>query len=167
MNFILETYQITNVERVFPDSKNKTLQNVYQFDCNCNEVELLQNLTNKVNVISGAEIAPKFETLETPNDYNLSFSNNWALNLINAEGAWNYTHSDTSIRIAISDQNFYQNHEELVGKVKYYDPTNTATRTHGTAVATIAAASVGSSVEEGTVPLLENLFSVSMASGNI
>lgn len=151
LNSILETYQVTNVERVFPDSKNKTLQNVYQFDCNCNEVELLQNLTNKVNAISGVEIAPNFETLELPNDYNLSFSNNWALNLINAEGAWNYTHSDTSIRIAISDQNFYQNHEELVGKVKYYDPTNTATRTHGTAVATIASGNTNNSTGNSSI----------------
>ncbi len=43
LNSILESYEITNVERVFPDSKNKILQNVYQIDCNCNEVELLQN----------------------------------------------------------------------------------------------------------------------------
>lgn len=139
LNSVLETYQITSVEKVFPDSRNKVLQSVYQFDCSCNEVELLQSLTNKVNVVSSVEIAPSYETLELPNDYTTTFTNNWALNLINAEGAWNYTHSDTSVRIAISDQNFYQNHEELVGKVKYYDVTNTSTKTHGTAVATIAA----------------------------
>jgi len=145
LNSILESYEITNVERVFPDSKNKILQNVYQIDCNCNEVELLQNLTNKSNVVSRVEITPSFETLELPNDYTSSFSNNWALSLINAEGAWSYTTGDTSVRIAISDQNFYQNHEELVGKVKYYDATNTSTKTHGTAVAITAAGNTNNS----------------------
>jgi subtilisin family serine protease len=145
LNSVLETYQITNVQKVFPDSKNQKLQNVYQIDCNCNEVELLQNLTNKSTVVSKVEIAPKFETLELPNDYTSSFSNNWALSLINAEGAWSYTTGDTSVRIAISDQNFYQNHEELVGKVKYYDVTNTSTKTHGTAVAITAAGNTNNS----------------------
>ena len=44
-----------------------------------------------------------------------------------------------SEKIAISDQNYWVNHEDLVGKVLHYDATNTASQGHGTAVATTAA----------------------------
>ena len=125
--------------KAFPSSKQRRLQNVYEFECaTCNETELYAAL-HKVPGISGIEYAPKYETLELPNDYSSVFAGNWALDLIEANGAWFVTNGDANVNIAISDQNFYADHEELIGKVNYYDNTNTSTRTHGTAVATIAA----------------------------
>lgn len=125
--------------KAFPSSKQRRLQNVYEFECTtCNETELYAAL-HKVPGISGIEYAPKYETLELPNDYSSVFAGNWALDLIGANEAWLVTNGDANVNIAISDQNFYADHEELLGKVNYYDNTNTSTRTHGTAVATIAA----------------------------
>jgi subtilisin family serine protease len=124
--------------KAFTASKHASLQNVYEFKCTCNETELYTAL-HKVPGLSGIEYAPKYETLELPNDYTTSFTNNWPLDLIGASAAWDITTGDTSIVIAISDQNYYVEHEELTGKVTHYDNTNTSTRTHGTAVATTTA----------------------------
>ena len=63
--------------------------------------------------------------LYTPNDYNLS-GTDYALDLINAQGAWDITHGSDSIVIGISDQNYAVSHEELLGKVNYYNSNNTA-----------------------------------------
>jgi len=131
--------------KAFPNSKQRRLRNVYEFECTCNETELYAAM-HKVPGISGIEYAPKYETLELPNDYTSVFAGNWALDLIGAQTAWTYTTGDSAINIAISDQNYYINHEELTGKVIYYDNTNTATRTHGTAVATIAAGNTNNNV---------------------
>ena len=124
--------------KAFPSSRQESLQNVYEFTCDCDVVDLYTSL-HKVNGLKGIEYAPTYETLELPNDYNTTFSNNWALDLINAQTAWSYTTGNPNLNVAISDQNYYNTHEELNGKINYYDNTNTATRTHGTAVATIVA----------------------------
>ena len=131
--------------KAFPSSKNKDLQNVYEFNCKCSEAILYAELY-KVPGLSRIESAPVFETLQSPNDYTATFTNNWALDLIGAQTAWNYTTGDPTINVAVSDQNYYVNHEELTGKINYYDNTNTATRTHGTAVATIIAGNTNNSI---------------------
>lgn len=136
----------TNIvfKKAFDSSKQDALQNVYEFVCDCNEVDLYSAL-HKVPGLTGIEYAPKYEVLAEPNDYSSTFGSNWALDLINANGAWSITTGNSNVNIAISDQNFYINHEELTGKINYYDSTNTATKTHGTAVATIAAGNTNNS----------------------
>jgi hypothetical protein len=137
-NKTIKQLNVKSVEKVFPASRTKELQAVYEITCDCDE-NLLGKEFKRVKSVSRIEKAPKYVTLEEPNDYNLVTNGTWALNLINANVAWGFTNGDTSITIGITDQNYYVNHEELTGKIKYYDQTNTATRTHGTAVATIAA----------------------------
>ena len=133
-------------KQAFPSSKNPELLSVYEISCDdCDEVTLY-TMMHRVPGLKRIEYSPKYETLELPNDYSIVVSNNWALNLIGAESAWSYTHGDTSITLAISDQNYYKNHEDLIGKIKYYDVNNTSTRTHGTAVANIAAGNTNNSV---------------------
>ena len=131
--------------KAFASSKQEKLKNVYEFTCDC-EVTDLYIALSRVNGLKGIEYGPTYETLEVPNDYNITFTNNWALDLIGAQTAWNYTTGDPTINVAVSDQNYYTNHEELTGKINYYDNTNTATRTHGTAVATIIAGNTNNSI---------------------
>jgi hypothetical protein len=131
--------------KVFSSSRQESLQNVYEFTCDCDVVDLYTSL-HRVNGLKGIEYAPTYETLELPNDYNTTFSNNWALDLINAETAWSYTTGNPNLNVAISDQNYYNTHEELNGKINYYDNTNTSTRTHGTAVATIVAGNTNNTI---------------------
>jgi len=129
----------------FTSSRNEDLLKVYEISCECNETDLY-SLMHKVPGLSGIEYSPKYETLSEPNDYASSFTGNWALDLIGAKEAWDYTTGSPSVVLAISDQNFYVNHEELSNKYIYYDESNTATKTHGTAVAAIAAGSTNNSI---------------------
>jgi subtilisin family serine protease len=132
--------------KAFPSSKQEKLQNVFEFTCShCDITDLYVSLS-RVNGLKGLEYGPTYETLELPNDYNIVSTSNWALDLIGAENAWVYTTGDSTINVAVSDQNFYTNHEELTGKINYYDNTNTSTRTHGTAVATIVAGNTNNSI---------------------
>ena len=131
--------------KAFPSSKQESLQMVYEFTCNCDVTDLYITLS-RVSGLKGVEYGPTYETLETPNDYSLVSTTNWALDLIGAQNAWVYTTGDPTLNVAVSDQNFYNNHEELTGKINYYDNTNTATKTHGTAVATIVAGNTNNSI---------------------
>jgi len=136
---MISDLEITSVEKAVPSSKNRELQNLYEISCNCDENELLGRTAKMNELFSAPEFGPKYETLYDPNDYSVVFANDYALNLINAKGAWDITKGDSSVIIAVSDQNFSVNHEELIGKIHNYDPTNYANPYHGTAVAILAA----------------------------
>jgi len=85
------------------------------------------------------EIAATPQVLFTPNDFSTAIANDYALNLIGAQAAWDITRGDSSIVIAITDANFHLSHEELVGKYAYVSPNTSTDYTHGTAVAITAA----------------------------
>ena len=137
---LINKLDITTITKAFPSSRNAGLKNVYEIGCNCNENDLLQQVSKLSTVFVRPEIAPKYELLNTPNDFTTVFANDYALNMINAQGAWNITTGDSSVIIGISDSNFDLNHEELIGKYSYVTPGNTNTNySHGTAVATTAA----------------------------
>jgi hypothetical protein len=139
-NNLISSLSITSVVKALPASKQEKLQKVYEITCNCNEQDLVAAFTKESSIAQGIALAPKYETLYTPNDYTIEFANDYALDLINANSAWDITHGSSSVVIGISDQNYYVNHDELLGKVTHYDATNTTTQTHGTAVAIIALA---------------------------
>jgi len=129
---------ITEIKKAFPSSHNSELQQVYQINCNCDVNELLVR-TSKNNNFVKPELGPEYKTLDTPNDISV-FMYDYALNSINAEQAWDITHGDTSVVIAITDANYYHNHEDLGGKITYRTIDNYSTDyTHGTAVAITAA----------------------------
>jgi len=127
------------------------LRKVVQFTCNCIAENLYADLVNKSKSVRGVEIAPVYETLAMPNDYTTAFPNDYALNLIGAQAAWDVSTGDPSVIIGISDQNFEVTHEELAGKVLFYDATNTATKTHGTAVAINAAGNTNNGVGKSSI----------------
>lgn len=145
-----EFLQLTNqfplrITKPLSNSRQPELQKVYQLECDCDVVDLYVE-THKVSGLEGIVYGPVYETLEQPNDYTVTFTSNWALDLINANGAWNVTTSNPDVNIAISDMNFYSNHEELIGKINYYDESNPLSKNHGTAVATIAAGNTNNGV---------------------
>jgi hypothetical protein len=131
---------ITSIAQALPAARTEGLKNVYEIACNCDENVLLQEVARLSTVFTNPELAPVYEVLNTPNDYYATFANDYALNLINAQIAWDVTTGDSSVVIAVCDQNFNLNHEELIGKYNYVTPNNmNPTTTHGTAVATTAA----------------------------
>lgn len=151
LNSILTKNKVNSVDYVFSNSRNPELRKVVQFTCNCIAENLYADLVNKSKSVRGVEIAPVYETLAMPNDYTTAFPNDYALNLIGAPAAWDVSTGDPSVIIGISDQNFEVTHEELVGKVLFYDATNTATKTHGTAVAINAAGNTNNGVGKSSI----------------
>ncbi len=151
LNSILTKNKVNSVDYVFSNSRNPELRKVVQFTCNCIAENLYADLVNKSKSVRGVEIAPVYETLAMPNDYTTAFPNDYALNLIGAQAAWDVSTGDPSVIIGISDQNFEVTHEELAGKVLFYDATNTATKTHGTAVAINAAGNTNNGVGKSSI----------------
>ena len=138
LNAAISSIGITKVTQALAASKQVKLQQVYEIECACTE-EVLTTTLKSIPVLTGIEAAPNYQVLYTPNDYNLGLANNYAMDLINAQGAWDITQGNASFIIGISDQNVNPAHEELVGKIVSYDASNLATPTHGNAVCAIAA----------------------------
>ncbi len=130
---------ITSVKRVFPSARKASLLNVFELSSDrIDGVEFYTKLVNTVPVLSNIEYAPQYETLATPDDY-IDSGYHYALSLINAQNAWDYTTGSPDITIVISDQSADDGHSELQNELIYSAPGNTASSTHGTAVSIIAA----------------------------
>ena len=140
LNTLIQNFSVTAMYPAFPSSRNAELQKVYQLDCACDEHDLLAAVASLKDILVSPELGPHYEGMSTPDDYYLNFQNDYALNLIHAQGAWNYTVGASSVVIAITDSNFDFLHEELDGKLVFRDTTLTNSNTaHGTAVAITAA----------------------------
>ena len=140
LNELISGYSISAMYPAFPSSRNAELQQVYQLDCACDENDLLYAVASLKDIMVSPELGPHYETLNTPNDFHLNFQNDYALNLIRAQNAWNYSIGSSSIVIAITDSNFDFAHDELQQKVVFGDTTLTNSNiAHGTAVAITAA----------------------------
>ena len=137
---LVTLFKITNILPAFPNSKDENLKKVFEFQCNCNSSYLSQAISKYGEGINKPEEAPKYELLDQPNDYNLAFASDYALDLINAKDAWDISKGDSSIVIAISDANFKITNQELAGKIQYIEPNlSNPNITHGTQVAITAA----------------------------
>lgn len=148
---LIDSFNVKTFSKALPNSKKIDLQKVYEITCDCNEHELLQEVSRMPQLFVSPEIGPHYTTLTAPDDYSMAFATDYALDLINAQGAWDITTGDSSIIIAISDQNFFVNHEELIGKVHHYDATNTANQNHGTAVAIAAAGATNNGTGKSSI----------------
>lgn len=140
-----------NTTKAFPASRNANLQKVYEFSTNnINEVTLI-NMLSKFSEVSGIEVAPTYQSLGNPNDYNTNVYD-YALTLINAPSAWNITIGNSSIAIGISDSNFDLTHPELINKSLYTSTNIYGTDyNHGTAVASIAAGNTDNEVGSSSI----------------
>ena len=150
LNQLINDNGMTGFIQALPDSKSKNLQNIYEVSFFGNNEDVSISLS-KLPFIGLVEKAPDYQVLYAPDDYNIALSYNdtidqYALDLINAQAAWDLSHGSDSVVIAISDQNYYQHHEELEGKIAYYDSTNLTTATHGTAVAIVTAGNTNNGI---------------------
>jgi len=130
---------IHSVTRAFPSARKTSLMNVFELSSDrIDRVEFYARLVNTVSALSNVEYAPQYKTLATPNDY-VDAGYHYALGLINAQSAWDFTTGNPDITIAISDQSADVSHSELQDQVFFSAPGNTVSSTHGTAVSIIAA----------------------------
>jgi len=107
---------ITEVERAIPSSRQASLLSVYELTSYTSDVvDMYAELTNALDASSKVAYAPVYETLNEPNDYLKVFPEDYALDIINAQTAWDVTTGNSDIVLAISDQNYFADHDELVG----------------------------------------------------
>jgi hypothetical protein len=146
-----DSFHIHSSRLALPSSRNVELQQVLELTCTCDEHELLQAITISGLPFIKPEIGPHYQTLSTPNDYHTQFANDYALDLIKAPQAWDITHGDTSVVIAITDANYYVWHEELVGKLNYVSDNFNSDYTHGTVVAITAAGNTNNGLGKSSI----------------
>lgn len=153
---LIEEYSLVSIEKALPDSRKESLEKVYEITCLCNGDALAVAL-NRNNVFSKADQAPEYELLSSgadPDDYLLNFNEDYALDLIGATTAWDYTTGDSEIVIGVSDGSFLTLHEDLQNK--YVSVVNSQTASmnffyHGTAVATVAAGNTNNGVGKSAI----------------
>jgi hypothetical protein len=133
-------FELTTPVNALSASRNPELQKVYEVNGKCDLLQFKEACASLGSKIYSIERGPEYTPLYVPNDLNSQAGiSDYALMLINAPQAWDLTQGDNDVVIAVSDQNFDVNHQDLEGKYVYYDPNNNLTTTHGTAVAITAA----------------------------
>ena len=153
----LNQNNVLSIEQALSNSKNPDLKKVVEIKCNNCDFNQLTSDLNRSSSISGIEPGPNYQTLFEPNDYNLEFSDDYALDLIHAQDAWDISTGNSEVVLAISDQNFHSDHEELLDKWVYYNSNNTLDRSHGTAVAITAAGNTDNNVGKSSIGFNCNL----------
>jgi hypothetical protein len=146
LNTVFLNAQVSTVSKSFPTSKKNTLQNTYTITCNCDAGFLKSKIDSlQLPNVALTEVVPICTSLYTPNDYNSWVANSWtnySLELINAKGAWDITHGDPNIKIAIFDTDLDDNHEDLSGQFSAIHgvyPVNGQLPSHGTRVSSCVA----------------------------
>jgi len=135
-----ESIHASSPKQALPASRRSELRKVYEFTAQADMATVQAKFKSLGTSFYCLERGPEYQPLYNPNDLFLQMgASNYALSLINAPQAWDLTHGDDSVIIAISDQNFNVLHQDLENKFVHYDATNTQTNTHGTAVAITAA----------------------------
>jgi len=141
---------VFSIQRAFPNAHTRSLQQVYEVTCVCDPA-LLAAKMNTTDGLGAAEVVFEPELLYVPNDYSVAFGTDYALDLINAQGAWEYTHGDPSVILGITDVNYDMTHEELTGKVAAGGSTGSASVYHGTAVAVTAAGNTNNGLGKSAI----------------
>ena len=137
---LMKEWNLTMPVQALRASRNPELQKIYEVQGDCELIDFKSACSVFGGKIYSIERGPSYTPLFAPNDLNFQAGiSDYALTLINAPQAWDLTQGNDSVVIAISDQNFEVLHQDLEGKYIHYDASNTATTTHGTAVAITAA----------------------------
>lgn len=144
-------FNITSIEKAFVNSKSESLQNVYEIKIGDQLNKIFDHLSNNPD-FSNPVINEPFEVLYETNDYSAAFTEDYALDIINARGAWETTTGDTSVIIGISDSNYDIYHEELQDAFSYIHPDITHSNiNHGTAVAVTAAGNTNNGLGKSNI----------------
>lgn len=148
LDSLIHKFDIIGFAQLVPDLPQH--EDMYYIQCNCDEDDLLEAVYALPRYYTIPEKVRIPQLLYTPNDYNTAFNEDWALDLINAEEAWGIQTGDSNVVLAICDNGFDLNQEELVGTYVQAQNTN-APQSHGTAVAIIAAGNTDNNVGKSSI----------------
>ncbi len=128
---LYKKFKIEKFEKAFPTAITPSLKNVYLIKCNDKKLgqELKKMYKNKIPRL---EYLCEPELTYDPNDYGMAIEQS-NLDLINAKDAWDYVLDFPKIPVAITDNHFDLNHEDL--SMTLIGGDNSGTSYHGTSVA--------------------------------
>ncbi len=141
-----------------PHSLSPALSRVYEFVLRSNGISFIQRLkAYKSSAVVNAYLLSPPQELTLPNDYNSDaipcgpeHQPLKHLDLIRAPSAWEVTTGDQAIRIAVPDNGFNKNHEDLLGKID--NPgTPTGFAAHGTMVLGLVAANTNNGIGHSAI----------------
>ena len=151
MSALIKNYSIYSVERTATASRLPRMNKLYEIKCYGDPYQLKEALGKETTLFQGPEVMDVPTPLFTPNDYSMAVPSDYALDLINAKGAWDITKGDSSIIIAILDENYYTNHEEIIGKYTELAPNTNMNKLHGTQVAITAAGNTNNNTGKSSI----------------
>lgn len=149
---LIDRHHITGIQQALSNSRKPALQKVYEVSCDCDAIELMKEINSKDIGLTNPEIGPDYRLLYDTDDYNVTFASDYALDLIKAKGAWDYSQGDPSVIIGICDANYHLANEDLVGKwLSFSSPNTNPYYEHGTAVALTAAGNTDNGVGKSAI----------------
>jgi subtilisin family serine protease len=163
LNDLFTAFNVDSYKQVMGFAKTTSLRDIYEINCQCNEMELKDVLEQHVpELFSFIEQIPVYVSVYEPEDEFWKYYQNWMWHLIKiqADSAWDITIGNPQIKIGIVDQAVDIEHPDLESQVyPHYDPYNGDEFNslylyergfdHGTTVASFAAAKTA---ETGTNP---------------
>lgn len=116
---LLARYGVSRINRAFHLSE-ENLRNTYLLEVSeIADPDLLIAALEQLSFIEYAEPVPVYEMDYQPNDYN--FSNLYHLDVIQAQAAWNISKGDSAVVIAVVDNAFRIDHEDLAANI-WFNP---------------------------------------------
>ena len=159
---VFETHGVTQYHQAYPGSKLPELLAVHEVRCEGCDLDALARDLEATGAFSDiAHVQQPIELgLGNPGGYDpqdwmwQEQAQDWLWHLVRTEAdlAWNMTHGDPDVLIAVVDSGFDVDHPELMNKMESMDPYTGEwldLADHGTAVAAMAA---GETAEQGTAP---------------
>jgi len=180
LNKIFENNKVVHYSQALPFAKTPALLKIYQIDCKGNASKLKGILKKEfANEIKGVRQFYNPIATYDPTDYMWYLTTQdttgwlWHLHKIKANLAWDITHGDPNVNIAIIDTWFDVNHPDLSQKINpHYDPYTSTSFTsdckqdnHGTTVASFAAAETDGGGQLASVGFNTNLLCFTWGNG--
>jgi len=113
-----DKYGIISVRNTFWQTTDSKLHRIFKVQFEKKEMvdQFIRDLASQPEV-EYAEKAPYFPIRFTPNDYGSSAGNNWHLTKISAQQAWDITHGNATVKVAVVDNAIDINHPDIAPKV--------------------------------------------------
>ncbi len=126
LNNILKNYSIQSIQQAFPEAKTQAVQNIYRIVLNTIDQNKYLDLYNSLNqlslikeiIIDRPELSLSSMACD-PEEFNdplLQGADAWYLDGMNIPCAWEVTHGDPNITVAVVDLFFDNGHDDLAGK---------------------------------------------------